>query len=94
MQQPSSAPAPASSSSGPLRRNQACHQCRARKLKCDAGRPCSTCKRSHAKVVAALTSSARPCSRIPVVLTTMRLGKIHGLLQSETVSVYLPNIAQ
>ncbi|CAE6433814.1 unnamed protein product [Rhizoctonia solani] len=66
MQQPSSAPAPASSSSGPLRRNQACHQCRARKLKCDAGRPCSTCKRSHAKVVAALTSSgqavlADPC---------------------------------
>ncbi|CAE6527017.1 unnamed protein product [Rhizoctonia solani] len=56
----------ASSSSGPLRRNQACHQCRARKLKCDAGRPCSTCKRSHAKAVASLTSSgqavlADPC---------------------------------
>ncbi|CEL62651.1 hypothetical protein RSOLAG1IB_05007 [Rhizoctonia solani AG-1 IB] len=55
-----------SSSSGPLRRNQACHQCRARKLKCDAGRPCSTCRRSHAKAIASLTSSgqavlADPC---------------------------------
>ncbi|KZV77049.1 hypothetical protein PENSPDRAFT_645787 [Peniophora sp. CONT] len=34
-----------------LKRNQACHQCRKRKLKCDAKRPCSTCLRSlaHAK---------------------------------------------
>ncbi|KAI0702317.1 hypothetical protein BC835DRAFT_108286 [Cytidiella melzeri] len=31
-----------------LKRNQACHQCRKRKLKCDAKRPCSTCVRSHA----------------------------------------------
>ncbi|KAG8963831.1 hypothetical protein FRC03_002515 [Tulasnella sp. 419] len=31
-----------------LKRNQACHQCRKRKLKCDAQRPCSTCARSHA----------------------------------------------
>ncbi|KAI9445302.1 hypothetical protein H4582DRAFT_1806331 [Lactarius indigo] len=31
-----------------LKRNQACHQCRRRKLKCDAQRPCSTCVRSHA----------------------------------------------
>lgn len=31
-----------------LKRNQACHQCRRRKLKCDAKRPCSTCVRSHA----------------------------------------------
>lgn len=30
-----------------LKRNQACHQCRRRKLKCDARRPCSTCVRSH-----------------------------------------------
>ncbi|KAF8640545.1 hypothetical protein AX17_000207 [Amanita inopinata Kibby_2008] len=30
-----------------LKRNQACHQCRRRKLKCDAQRPCSTCIRSH-----------------------------------------------
>ncbi|KZT75140.1 hypothetical protein DAEQUDRAFT_720354 [Daedalea quercina L-15889] len=35
-----------------LRRNQACHQCRRRKLKCDAKRPCSTCVRSHAYAVA------------------------------------------
>ncbi|KAI0922370.1 hypothetical protein AcV7_005920 [Taiwanofungus camphoratus] len=35
-----------------LRRNQACHQCRKRKLKCDAKRPCSTCVRSHAYAVA------------------------------------------
>ncbi|KAH7337063.1 hypothetical protein B0J17DRAFT_666060 [Rhizoctonia solani] len=53
----------ASSSPGPLRRNQACHQCRARKL---VSIPCSTCKRSHAKAVASLTSSgqavlADPC---------------------------------
>ncbi|KAF8216122.1 hypothetical protein K438DRAFT_1800101 [Mycena galopus ATCC 62051] len=37
----------------PLKRNQACHQCRRRKLKCDAKRPaCSTCIRSHAHTVA------------------------------------------
>ncbi|KAL5632694.1 hypothetical protein ACGC1H_005596 [Rhizoctonia solani] len=65
MQQSSSTSTP-SSNTGPLRRNQACHQCRARKLKCDAGRPCSTCKRSHAKAIASLTSSgqavlADPC---------------------------------
>ncbi|KAJ7786425.1 hypothetical protein B0H16DRAFT_1490430 [Mycena metata] len=36
----------------PLKRNQACHQCRRRKLKCDAKRPaCSTCIRSHAHAV-------------------------------------------
>ncbi|KAH9947919.1 hypothetical protein B0H21DRAFT_736146 [Amylocystis lapponica] len=35
-----------------LRRNQACHQCRKRKLKCDAKRPCSTCVRSHTYAVA------------------------------------------
>ncbi|TFK57184.1 hypothetical protein OE88DRAFT_1650806 [Heliocybe sulcata] len=34
-----------------LKRNQACHQCRRRKLKCDAKRPCSTCIRSHAHAV-------------------------------------------
>ncbi|KAF9473114.1 hypothetical protein BDN70DRAFT_886156 [Pholiota conissans] len=34
-----------------LKRNQACHQCRRRKLKCDAKRPCSTCLRSHAHAV-------------------------------------------
>ncbi|KIY72867.1 hypothetical protein CYLTODRAFT_417642 [Cylindrobasidium torrendii FP15055 ss-10] len=37
---------------GTLKRNQACHQCRRRKLKCDAKRPCSTCVRSHAHAVA------------------------------------------
>ncbi|CAE6449866.1 unnamed protein product [Rhizoctonia solani] len=30
-----------------LKRNQACHQCRRRKLRCDAQKPCSTCVRSH-----------------------------------------------
>ncbi|KAH8102517.1 hypothetical protein BXZ70DRAFT_786901 [Cristinia sonorae] len=35
-----------------LKRNQACHQCRRRKLKCDAQRPCSTCVRSHSYAVA------------------------------------------
>ncbi|KAG8813066.1 hypothetical protein FRC19_002689 [Serendipita sp. 401] len=35
-----------------LKRNMACHQCRKRKLKCDAQRPCATCKRSHANLLA------------------------------------------
>ncbi|KAJ3750260.1 hypothetical protein DFH05DRAFT_1466621 [Lentinula detonsa] len=35
-----------------LKRNQACHQCRRRKLKCDAKRPCSTCVRSHKHAIA------------------------------------------
>ncbi|KAJ7181763.1 hypothetical protein C8R43DRAFT_970368 [Mycena crocata] len=37
----------------PLKRNQACHQCRRRKLKCDAKRPaCTTCLRSWNHAVA------------------------------------------
>ncbi|KZT01965.1 uncharacterized protein LAESUDRAFT_443524 [Laetiporus sulphureus 93-53] len=44
-----------------LRRNQACHQCRKRKLKCDAKRPCSTCIRSHAYAVA----HAPPGAKMP-----------------------------
>ncbi|VDB88782.1 unnamed protein product [Peniophora sp. CBMAI 1063] len=30
-----------------LKRNQACHTCRKRKLKCDAKKPCATCIRSY-----------------------------------------------
>ncbi|KAI0734600.1 hypothetical protein C8Q72DRAFT_806895 [Fomitopsis betulina] len=52
----SSTPRPSSAqpyhSAHVLRRNQACHQCRRRKLKCDAKRPCSTCVRSHSYAVA------------------------------------------
>ncbi|KAF9460797.1 hypothetical protein BDZ94DRAFT_1265146 [Collybia nuda] len=44
-----------------LKRNQACHQCRRRKLKCDAKRPCSTCVRSHAHA----TAHAPPGTNIP-----------------------------
>ncbi|KDQ63649.1 hypothetical protein JAAARDRAFT_148211 [Jaapia argillacea MUCL 33604] len=44
-----------------LKRNQACHQCRRRKLKCDAKRPCSTCVRSHAHAV----SHAPPGTDVP-----------------------------
>ncbi|KAF9452679.1 hypothetical protein P691DRAFT_179047 [Macrolepiota fuliginosa MF-IS2] len=44
-----------------LKRNQACHQCRRRKLKCDAKRPCSTCVRSHAHQL----NHAPPGSNIP-----------------------------
>lgn len=44
-----------------LKRNQACHQCRRRKLKCDAKRPCSTCVRSHAHAV----SHAPPGTGVP-----------------------------
>ncbi|KAI9572876.1 hypothetical protein HD554DRAFT_2063701 [Boletus coccyginus] len=35
-----------------LKKNQACHQCRRRKLKCDAKLPCSTCVRSHSYALA------------------------------------------
>ncbi|KAJ7103426.1 hypothetical protein B0H15DRAFT_812191 [Mycena belliarum] len=46
----------------PLKRNQACHQCRRRKLKCDAKRPtCSTCIRSHAHAL----THAPPQSQLP-----------------------------
>ncbi|KAJ7631110.1 hypothetical protein FB45DRAFT_990906 [Roridomyces roridus] len=46
----------------PLKRNQACHQCRRRKLKCDAKRPaCSTCIRSHSHAVA----HAQPGTQLP-----------------------------
>ncbi|KAH8120305.1 hypothetical protein DFH11DRAFT_1559424 [Phellopilus nigrolimitatus] len=43
----STLPTGESSSVPILKRNQACHQCRRRKLKCDARRPCTTCVRSH-----------------------------------------------
>ncbi|KAJ3537494.1 hypothetical protein NM688_g6679 [Phlebia brevispora] len=44
--------APVKNSAPSLKRYQACHQCRKRKLKCDAKRPCcSTCTRSHAYAV-------------------------------------------
>lgn len=35
-----------------LKRNQACHQCRKRKLKCNAQKPCATCAKSHKLAVA------------------------------------------
>ncbi|KAF8527964.1 fungal-specific transcription factor domain-containing protein, partial [Hysterangium stoloniferum] len=38
----------------------ACHQCRRRKLKCDAQRPCSTCLRSHANARANGAASVPP----------------------------------
>ncbi|KAI1793858.1 hypothetical protein LXA43DRAFT_998678 [Ganoderma leucocontextum] len=45
-----------------LRRNQACHQCRRRKLKCDAKRPaCSTCIRSYSYAV----THAPPGTELP-----------------------------
>ncbi|TFK41060.1 hypothetical protein BDQ12DRAFT_600361 [Crucibulum laeve] len=47
-----------------LKRNQACHQCRRRKLvsyNSDAKRPCSTCVRSHAHAV----SHAPPGANLP-----------------------------
>ncbi|KAI0337616.1 hypothetical protein BDW22DRAFT_1363876 [Trametopsis cervina] len=37
--------------SQPIKRHAACYQCRKRKLKCDARRPCSTCVRAHAYLV-------------------------------------------
>ncbi|KAI0080088.1 hypothetical protein K474DRAFT_1658350 [Panus rudis PR-1116 ss-1] len=41
-----------------LKRNQACHQCRKRKMKCDAKRPCAGCVRSHAYAVAHAPNAA------------------------------------
>ncbi|KAF8306026.1 hypothetical protein DL93DRAFT_285265 [Clavulina sp. PMI_390] len=35
-----------------LGRNQACHQCRRRKLRCDAARPCGPCLKYHAGIIA------------------------------------------
>ncbi|KZT65541.1 hypothetical protein DAEQUDRAFT_759320 [Daedalea quercina L-15889] len=46
-----------------LKRNQACHQCRKRKLVSDAKRPCSTCIRSHAYALA----HAPPGAKMPTV---------------------------
>ncbi|VDC06881.1 unnamed protein product [Peniophora sp. CBMAI 1063] len=43
-----SGPLSAAAKAKTLRRNHACHQCRKRKMKCDARRPiCATCERSH-----------------------------------------------
>ncbi|KAH8982587.1 hypothetical protein EDB92DRAFT_1893745 [Lactarius akahatsu] len=46
-----------------LKRNQACHQCRRRKLKCDAQRPCSTCVRSHAHALSHAPAGVEPPER-------------------------------
>ncbi|KAI0337612.1 hypothetical protein BDW22DRAFT_861866 [Trametopsis cervina] len=35
----------------PLQRNAACHQCRKRKMRCDALRPCTPCLRSHSHLL-------------------------------------------
>ncbi|CCO27331.1 hypothetical protein BN14_01369 [Rhizoctonia solani AG-1 IB] len=46
-------PKPTTGSGPALRRNQACQQCRRRKLKCDAGRPhCGTCVRQWNALIA------------------------------------------
>ncbi|KDN46505.1 LOW QUALITY PROTEIN: hypothetical protein RSAG8_04158, partial [Rhizoctonia solani AG-8 WAC10335] len=47
-----------------LRRNQACRQCRKRKMKCDAGRPCKSCLRTHAAAVANLVKQGLPLDSI------------------------------
>ncbi|KAF8760921.1 GAL4-like Zn(II)2Cys6 (or C6 zinc) binuclear cluster DNA-binding domain [Rhizoctonia solani] len=72
-------PKPAASSGPALRRNQACQQCRRRKLKCDAGRPhCGTCVRQWNALIAvpppvgfshppAPTCSYDPVEGVPVV---------------------------
>lgn len=43
-----------------LRKNQACHQCRKQKRKCDAHRPCKSCVRAHANVIANLVKRGKP----------------------------------
>ncbi|CAE6458019.1 unnamed protein product [Rhizoctonia solani] len=58
----SQAPAPTAQS---LKRNQACHQCRKRKLKCNAQKPCATCAKSHRLAVAsnpALSGTEPECT--------------------------------
>ncbi|KAF8592080.1 hypothetical protein K439DRAFT_1401652 [Ramaria rubella] len=51
---------PAITAANILKRNQACHQCRRRKLKCDARRPCATCIRSHANARAQAGAASVP----------------------------------
>ncbi|KAG9089859.1 hypothetical protein FS749_000991 [Ceratobasidium sp. UAMH 11750] len=53
-----------SRSTGTLRRNQSCKQCRKRKSKCDAGRPCKACLRAHAVVVANLVKKGLPLDSV------------------------------
>lgn len=43
-----------------LRKNQACHQCRKQKRKCDAHRPCKSCVRAHANVIANAVKRGKP----------------------------------
>ncbi|KAJ1300998.1 hypothetical protein OPQ81_003421 [Rhizoctonia solani] len=47
-----------------LKRNQACRQCRKRKMKCDAGRPCKSCLRTHAAAVGNLVKQGLPLDSI------------------------------
>ncbi|CAE7161998.1 unnamed protein product [Rhizoctonia solani] len=46
--------------SATLRKNQACHQCRKQKRKCDARRPCKSCVRAHANVIANAVKRGKP----------------------------------
>ncbi|KAH9162760.1 hypothetical protein EDB89DRAFT_1860500 [Lactarius sanguifluus] len=59
----SSGPMGSASHPNVLKRNQACHQCRRRKLKCDAQRPCSTCVRSHAHALSHAPAGVEPPER-------------------------------
>ncbi|CAE6347869.1 unnamed protein product [Rhizoctonia solani] len=43
-----------------LRKNQACHQCRKQKRVCDARRPCKSCVRAHANVIANAVKRGKP----------------------------------
>ncbi|CAE6429376.1 unnamed protein product [Rhizoctonia solani] len=47
-----------------LKRNQACRQCRKRKMRCDAGRPCKSCLRTHGTAVANLVKQGLPFDSI------------------------------
>lgn len=53
---------PSGSSSSMLKRYQACHRCRKRKLKCDGETPCTNCLKAHANAVKLdpLTASSEP----------------------------------
>ncbi|CAE7122601.1 unnamed protein product [Rhizoctonia solani] len=51
-------------SANALKRNQACRQCRKRKMKCDAGRPCKSCLRTHAAAVGNLVKQGLPFDSI------------------------------
>ncbi|KAG9035149.1 hypothetical protein FRB95_012016 [Tulasnella sp. JGI-2019a] len=74
-----------------LKRNQACHQCRKKKLKCDAQQPCSSCVKAHAYVLkTSLVIADEPtCTYDSPYTTAQRIQELEAKISALTARLAL-----